>query len=523
MAEVLKMTFASSLTDICEINSSFDKGILRICYTGENRNKTSISKEAIKSAIKTMYNCPVVCHYDRETDSFGGHDIEIAYDADGTPKLVNLTQPVGVIPESAKVWFQEHEDEDGDTREYLYSEVLLWKRQEAYSKIKRDGITGHSMEIKIKDGQKIEGIYHILDFEFEAFALIGKTPCFEGAALETFTTDFYSANNMLKEALSARDFKQQMFEMMQDLKETYMSANTFNEDGDIKNSMGGGEQTLDERMELVAKYGIDVDTLDFSIEDFTIEELTEKFEAMKQAEPETVVEPEVDNANNFELTNNLMEELVRQVSEETVTHEWGESRRYIYVDCDIEAREVFCLDSEDWLLYGFNFAMNGDNVVVDYESKKRKKYAITDFDEGEQPSPFAGIFTEMEGKINELSVIEGKYNEATEEIASMSEELTTLRKFKADIDDANARAERNAVFARFDDLNGVEAFEALRENCKDIAVDDLEEKCFAIRGRQGTVAKFDLDHTTPVIPVVRHDEEEYEPYGGLFEKYGTRD
>ena len=31
--EILNLTYASSLTDLCEINSSFDSGILRIAYT----------------------------------------------------------------------------------------------------------------------------------------------------------------------------------------------------------------------------------------------------------------------------------------------------------------------------------------------------------------------------------------------------------------------------------------------------------------------------------------------------------
>ena len=69
MEKVMNMTYASSLTDICSINSSFDRGILRIAYTGENRNKSSISKQAFENCIKTMYNCPIVCNYDRETDT----------------------------------------------------------------------------------------------------------------------------------------------------------------------------------------------------------------------------------------------------------------------------------------------------------------------------------------------------------------------------------------------------------------------------------------------------------------------
>ena len=68
MDKVLNMTYASSLTNLCEVNSSFDTGILRICYTGDNRNGSHISKKAIKKSLQTIYNCPIVCNYDRGWD-----------------------------------------------------------------------------------------------------------------------------------------------------------------------------------------------------------------------------------------------------------------------------------------------------------------------------------------------------------------------------------------------------------------------------------------------------------------------
>ena len=232
MDKVLNMTFASSLTELCEINSSFDTGILRICYTGQNRNGSNISKESIEKSLKTIYNCPIVCNYDRETDTLGGHDMEIVRDSNGGLHIVNITQPIGVIPESSHVWFDEFTEEDGTVHEYLYAEALLWKRQEAYRKIKEDGITAHSMEITVKEGRSVDGVYHIGEFEFTAFALIGVEPCFEGSALEMF---------------SKQDFKQQLSEMMQELKESFNMVTTPNGDDNIhpqNNSMEGGERVL---------------------------------------------------------------------------------------------------------------------------------------------------------------------------------------------------------------------------------------------------------------------------------------
>lgn len=229
MNKILSLNYESSLTNLCEINSSFDKGILRICYTGENRNCSYFSKESLEKNIKTIYNCPIVCNYSRDDDSLGGHDISVVEKEDNEFEIINLTQPVGVIPESAKVWFDNYEEEDGTIHEYLYTEALLWKRQEAYEKIKKDGITKHSMEVAVKSGHVVDGVLHIEDFEFTAFALIGVEPCFESSALEMF---------------SSNTFKDEYLTMMNEVKNTLGSTNTFNKD--IKeNDKEGGQETLD--------------------------------------------------------------------------------------------------------------------------------------------------------------------------------------------------------------------------------------------------------------------------------------
>ncbi len=517
MSTVLNLTFASSLTKLCEINSSFDAGYLKVCYPGLNRNNTFIAKTDIERCINTMFNCPVVCNYNREDDTLGGHDMEIVHDSNGNLRLINLTTPVGVIPESAKWEWREFTEEDGTTHEYLCTEVLLWKRQEAYQKIKEDGITSHSMEITVKDGEMIDGIYHIRDFEFTAFALIGVEPCFEGSSIEVF---------------SKQDFKQQLTEMMQELKESFNLVTPLIKVDDThpnNYSMEGGEKVLDAKMELLAKYGIDIESLDFSIEDLSLEELEAKFEAMTQ--PQNTDDGNTDNDNGgadpttgaFALTGNIVEEIARELQSVKLQREWGECTRYWYVDCDFEASEVYCWDTEDWLLYGFTYSTNGDNIVIDYESKKRKKYAIVDFDEGEQPSPFAQVFSDLEQKIIDNTELEAKYQSASDTIKSMETELGELRQFKTDVENEIYQQKITDLFANFEDLVGDEAFEALRTKCDEYDLETLEEKCYAIRGKKGVIAKFNHEPKAPKIKVDKEDMitgTNDDVYGGVFEQYG---
>lgn len=505
--KIAHMTYSSSLSSLCEINSSFDTGVLRIAYTGKNRNGSSISKEVFESCIETMYNCPIVCNYDRETDSIGGHDMELVSNKDGDLKIVNCTMPVGVIPESSKYFWEIIEEDDGTQHEYLCAEVLIWKRQEAYQKIKEDGITKHSMELSIKDGEMKDGIFEIHDFEFTAFCLLGDDhePCFESSAMGLFTLD---------------SLKVRMEEMMSELKETYSVISPHSEVEDKYDiPTEGGEKVLNEKIALVTEYGYEVESLDFSIEEMTIEELREKFEAMKT---EVSAGPATDPAieEKFELNSQICDEIRYAVETEMIERPWGKMPRYCVFDNDAESMMVYCFDAEDhWKLYGFTFSMNGDNVVVDFDSKKRMKLAIVEFNNGEQDIPFDKVFEDISAQytVNNTQWSE-KYQAVSDTIETMNNELGSLRQFKADTEAAAAEVARKEIFAQFEDLEGVEEFEALRGNCADFDLGALEEKCYAIRGRNGTSAKFTKKPEAPKLMVDRNEPED-RVYGGLFEKY----
>lgn len=507
MPKIAHMTYSSSLSSLCEINSSFDTGVLRIAYTGKNRNGSHISKDVFEKCIQTMYNCPIVCNYDRDIDDLGGHDLEVVRDCNGDLKLVNSTVPVGVVPESSKYFWDVVEEADGSTHEYLCTDVLIWKRQEAYEKIKNDGIVAQSMEITIKDGEMVDGVFTIYDFEFTAFCLLGEDhePCFENAALGLFSYD---------------SLKQRMEEMMSELKESFSLTNPSTEDGNkhpLNLLKKGDEKVLDEKFALVAEYGLNVDDLDFALEDLTIEELKEKFEAMVQSVEEVVEEPA-----QFALSGIFDEEIRRSMRSVVVERPWGEMPRYCMFDYDTELMEVYAHDIEDdWKLFGFKYAMNGDHVEIDFGSKKRMKFAIVEFDEGEQIVPFADIFNKM---VNEATANDtqwsDKYQAVSDTVVSMESELGELRQFKTDTVKAAKDAEREEVFAQFEDLIGVEEFEALRENCEELEMEDLEEKCFAIRGKNAVFTK-SAEPRTPVFVVDKTTPASSEPYGGLFTKFAA--
>ena len=142
---------------------------------------------------------------------------------------------------------------------------------------------------------------------------------------------------------------------------------------------------MDKKEELVKKYGINVDELDFSIDDFSIEELTVKFEEMKSKSKDgkkTEINKVVNQKGNdkYTLTESVVNEIQRVLFEVEIETVYGTCPRYCYVDCDFDRSEVYCWDSNDWLLYGFTYSINGDRVTIDFDSKKRMKYDIVEFD-----------------------------------------------------------------------------------------------------------------------------------------------
>lgn len=540
MNQKLYLTFDSSLLNVCEVNSSFDRGVLRVCYPGQNRNGSFIDKEDLTRCVKTLFYVPVVGNYKRDIEDFGGHDVELVTGLDGTLRLVNKTQPVGVVPADANVFFDTVVDENGEEKEYLFVDVLLWKRQEAYKKIKEEGVISHSMEITVKSGETIDGVFHIYDFEFTALCLLGAAvePCFEDSALEVFSGD---------------DFKAQFELMMNDFRESFGLATTSTEDQlysqDDTLTKGGEEGLLENTNDVLTvedevvnepqsaefddestaggevsdapvaeETSTEESVADESVDDNSANEVDSEIE---QADNDQVVDETNDANEDFALNSEVQSALFDALygAEQIIDGDYVRPR-YWFVDFDSASSVVYFNDAiEDWKLFGCDYSLNGDNVVVDFQTKRRMKYTIVEFDEGvtdEQSSIYANIIKDSDARCKSIA-------------DAYEAELTELREFKQNVDASALIAEREAVFAEFADLAEIEEFVTLRENANDFDVDTLREKCYAIRGKNitnPTSAKFSASTSMPVFPVehngIKHDEHDNAPYGGVVEYYKER-
>lgn len=202
--DVKFLDFTAKLHHFEDINPSFAAGWMRVCYHGKNRNNSIIPKETLDAAIPTMFNCPIVANYYRDTDSIGAHDVELVID-DNKAKVVAATQPVGVVPTNDMAYWEEVEEDDGTKHEYLYTPILLWKRQEAFEHIAKAGVVDESMECIFDETHtdKDTGLPVVDKLTFEAFCLLESArPCFESASINLMDSNFKEQFSLM-----ARDWK----------------------------------------------------------------------------------------------------------------------------------------------------------------------------------------------------------------------------------------------------------------------------------------------------------------------------
>lgn len=508
--------FATAFEDIQDINPSFAVGKLRIAYVGDNRNGSNISKDVMEAAIPTMYNCPVVAHYDRATNSFGSHDIELVQEDENHYKLVNVTQPVGVVPAGAECFFETDVDENGVPHEYLSTTVLLWKRQEAYEHICEVETIGESMEV-VFDKCHVDnrGVLVADAMHFEAFCLLESAePCYEGAELKVF-----SAHDEL-------EFKQQYAQMMTELKQ-YAAGGFSNT---AENSQEGGEQmSLNETIiaEILAEFDLTVEDLDFEItEDMTADQLREKASAfaaesadpvVDQPEGEPAAEPvadepeaESEEAESAEAEPDEEPEAEPAAdpepeAEEPADEEPAEEEQPVEVEAEKKSFSSTYNDKRAAISNALDPIVDGETEtyfwLVDFDDS----YAFVERDEFNNST---GAFEETHGRFpysfdeeTKTATLTGDFEpmvmawltleeyDALEERRALLEELLA---FKKEAMQKTYEAGLNDVLNEFADLQEVEEFVAFAQNVKELAadestrmeLDEVRNHCFCIRGKQ---------------------------------------
>lgn len=146
---------------------------IRLCHTLTNKNKSHISEKAMKDAMSSAYNMPILGYIykdENETFQFAGHEFFINEDNE----LEYEEQPCGTIPESAGLKLVKY---DNDDRSYLEGTGIIWR---TYSKasdiIEREKELSVSVELVVDElsfDSKTKEL--IIDkFRFSGVTILGK-------------------------------------------------------------------------------------------------------------------------------------------------------------------------------------------------------------------------------------------------------------------------------------------------------------------------------------------------------------
>lgn len=187
---------------------------VKVCYIGQNRNKSVIDKNAAIKLAQSLHGCPIAGFYDKETKDFSGHNRSIEV-GDGKFRIVDKTKAYGFVDSSAKIWFQKFLDDNSVEREYLMTEGYLWTTLYPESKRILEHGNNQSMELDEKtlngswtfDDKGLPKFFIIDEAMIQKLCILGEDvePCFEGAGIAAqFSFD--------------GDFKNQLFSLMEDIK-----------------------------------------------------------------------------------------------------------------------------------------------------------------------------------------------------------------------------------------------------------------------------------------------------------------
>lgn len=487
-------------------NSEFVQGTALIAYPGDNRNSSNITENAFFDAIPSLGLVPIVGHWLSEKQNFGGHDITIEWSGNELI-LKDNTVPYGVVKENHNAEWIDVE-EKGIIHKYLKADVVLWygRYPEPIQKVIDDGIN-QSMEINVKSYcKKQNNNIQIDSFEFSALCLLGRDideygktgddnvePCFESASI---IVDKFADNSKFKE-----QFNQLLFAL-----NNKEESNISPEGGEIeKMSKDKEDQIVNEKLELIAKYNLSIEQLDFSIEELSIEELEGKLKEFSESGKQNEIEVNFSATYNQkrEALRNALDPIIIRDEEDKIVEEtyfWVSDfdDEFVYVEKDYWGKN----DSE--FSFGrvkYTFDETTITATVDMSSwEKMIRVWLTEAENQkiqDERNSFTIISTENEElkiKVSEfeatISTQENTIGEFEKTVEHLTSENTKLQEFKSSIEFENKKIEIENLIEDFESiLKDNEEFQKIKEDITDdeklitMEYHVLEEKFYTLVGK----------------------------------------
>lgn len=460
--------------------SQFDDRFIQVkiflMHLGLNYNGSVFNKDAVERALPSLKNTPILGYIAENAigqKDYVGHEMELVVE-EGEYKFKYLGSAFGVIPESNNARWETKMGDDGQEREYLVVDGLMWSKfDDAMGILERDEIKGQSMELHSDyDGDfDDEGNFVFNKFSFYGACILGDgvPPAMQRATVER--------------VFSADGLNQEVNKMMEEFKLNY---------GNLENTevKEGNEVTF---AELLEKYGVTAEQLTekgINAEDFSVEELEVKIQEAF-AEEET---PETNDGDSEGEGENLEPE-VNHEADKPEGDENGVEDSQDAPEEDFESPE------------GDGNQEPEDNPEEDFEAPE---------DNGEESNENAG--EDQDGEEEPAEDFEKLYTDLKTEYEKLETEFNTvkgkLEKFEKGVHEAEAEALIDNFGLDEEDVKD------LKENVHDFTIEQIEEKLYARLGRKNfSVAK---PKPNKIAISQEGNTEAKEPYNHLFAKHGKQ-
>lgn len=441
-----------------------DQFMLAKCYVlalGKNENKTYFSKENVDKAYESLQFIPVIGHVmtdDNGNFYLGGHDVKLVVDKG--IKLKSLCLPYGVAIPSPTPNYENVIEEDGSKVEYLTTNVILWTGR--YPEIEKtfydeNVLCGQSMEVLYNKAEPLkedESYLNIIDFTFDALCMLGKSddskfniePCFPNAKLEpaTFSVD----ENVFYE------FKKDIIKELSSLKIL-----DFCKEGGIK---------MDERLELLKKYNVKQDELDFDISSSSLEEIENKLKEFSKSK--------LSKFTTYNEKRNVIRKLFKEKVERDSDNNIIKEVYYYLMDLDDNyayvEETISTKDDYTSQMYRYPYSFNESNNTATISGEREKLYKMW--------------LTQAEkDKLNEEK---NKYESYKESHTYTNEEYKELEEYKVAREKEEFNLAIENISNNYTDIKDKDEFKLLYKNKNNYSKDSFEKECIYIRGLYAKVS-----------------------------------
>lgn len=484
--------------DLGDIDERFMKVKIWLMHLGKNYNGSFFEKEVVQDAIPSLANTPILGYIETNSDGekdFSDHRTELVVEEDDKGrkkyKFEYKGQAYGVIPENNNAKFEKRVGDDGVEREYLTVEGIMWKKwEDPITIMNRDNDKAQSMELSenYEGDFQDDNLFHFSRFKFFGACILGTgvQPAMNSASLEKY-------------GLNSSDLKSIDF------------------------------------------------TVDVTIDEEAKKEIQEKMEEIKLLFSENKEGgTKMPTSKDFALGNNHMSfELSSALKTDFEQDNWGYKRyNLFYVDHNNET--VFAQSrTDEWRLVGYNYSMNGDKPVIDFDSKKVYRYEYVEMKDGEGTATAFSLrhseAVEYDLQVKEKEVeaklqsefatkeeeLNAQLNEVNNKIETLEQNFATLENEKAELLDFKLKkleAERSEaereLFARFDEQLSADEINAVKEKSAEMTIDQIEIQLFALVGKKN-LGNFSTKNE-PINKVVLDNkpvESNRKSYADLIESY----